>query len=82
MFFLKKEYPELDMSKLEAGVSVYMYEQNMGSGETKPLPQTIIDVALLQSTTDVAPPQISIDTAPSGAEKPHGAKADLPAKAP
>lgn len=70
------------MSKLEAGVSVYMYEQNMGSGETKPLPQTIIDVAFLQSTTDVAPPQISIDTASSGAEKPHGAKADLPAKAP
>lgn len=31
MFVLNKEYPELNMSKLEAGVQEYMAEQGQGS---------------------------------------------------
>ena len=33
MFVLKEEYPELDMSKLEAGVQKYMAEADQGDKE-------------------------------------------------
>lgn len=37
MFVLKKEYPELNMNKLEAGVQEYMAEQGRGTRAKKRL---------------------------------------------
>lgn len=39
MFVIKKEYLELDMRKLEAGVNAYMDEQNKEAEKTKTPPQ-------------------------------------------
>lgn len=44
MFVLKKEYPELDMNKLEAGVNAYMDEQNKKCGEIEVPPHTTVDL--------------------------------------
>lgn len=44
MFVLKKEYYELDMNKLEAGVNAYMDEQNKKGGEIEVPPQTTADL--------------------------------------
>lgn len=45
MFVLKNKYPELDIKKLEAGVSAYMDEQNKEGGETWGPPKATVDVA-------------------------------------
>lgn len=41
IFILGKEYPELDMSRLEAGVDDYMNEHNEKSNEQKEAPQNV-----------------------------------------
>lgn len=75
MYVFKKEYLELDMSKLEAGVNGYIDEQSKRNEETKTPPQ-LAEEMHAQPTDEVFPQPTKGGAAPS-AHKSLGPNAGL-----
>lgn len=79
MHVFKKEYPELDISKLETGVNGYIDEQNKRNEETETPPQLAEEMPA-QPTNEVFPQPTKGGAAPS-AQKSLGPNAGLHAGA-
>lgn len=74
MFVLKKEYPELNMDKLEAGVNEYMAEQSQCDKGQEGTPSGVEEQE--KEVGDKAPnTNVEVVPTPSGITNPSSAKA-------